>query len=60
MQTTRFLFKTTEWHKYRPDKLIGQFTTPNEIVRRNYFDQSWSKISAGHPERETMANFYIR
>ena len=26
--------KDTEWHKYRSDELVGQFTTPNETVRR--------------------------
>ena len=34
LQTTKFLIKTTEWDKYRPDYLIGLFTTENETVRK--------------------------
>ena len=56
---TNLLFKTTEWNKYRLDKLIGQFTNPNETARRSYFDQYWMTISEFHSERETMAHFFI-
>ena len=32
--------KAKEWHKYRPDELIGHFTTTNETIGRIYCEQS--------------------
>ena len=59
LKKTSFLLKNTEWHKYMPDKFIGQFTTPNETFRRSYFGKSWRTTATWNSERGNMANFCI-
>ena len=48
---------TTEYHKYRQYKLIGQFTNSNETARISYFEQYLRERAAGNSKRETMARF---
>ena len=53
--------KASKQNKYSPDKIISQFTTPNETVGRNYFkfDQYWMTRAPGHSDMETMDRFGI-